>query len=104
MATSFPNSIQSFPTMMNLTSSDIAAVKNYQQAILDNNFALAAQYLVNITNGNKKIITADYINTINDTIVALENYYIQKWSPAYVVSSSQPSAQDIGDFWLQVVE
>lgn len=104
MATSFPNSIQSFPTMMNLTSSDVAAVKNYQQAILDNNFALAAQYLANITNGNKKIITADYINTINDTIVALENYYIQKWSPAYVVSSSQPSAQDIGDFWLQVVE
>ena len=104
MATSFPNSIQNFPTMMNLTSNDITAVKNYQQAILDNNFALAAQYLSSIINGDKKIITADYINTINDTIVALENYYLQKWSPAYVVSSSQPSSQDTGDFWLQVVE
>lgn len=104
MATSFPNSIQNFPTMMNLTSDDITAVKNYQQAILDNNFTLAAQYLASIINGDKKIITASYINTINDTIVALENYYLQKWSPAYVVSSSQPSSQDTGDFWLQVVE
>lgn len=104
MATTFPDTIQTFPTMVNLTSADVESVKNYQQAILNNNFTLAAQYLATITNSSSKLITADYINTINDTIVALENYYIQKWSPAYVVSSSQPSAQDIGDFWLQVVE
>lgn len=104
MATSFPNSIQNFPTMVNLSSSDIAAVKNYQQAILANNFALAAQYLASIANSDKKLITADYLNTINDTIEALETFYLNKWTPAYVVSSNQPSTHDTGDFWIQVVE
>lgn len=103
MATTFPDSIQTFPTMLNLTSDDVALVKNYQQAILDNNFSLAAQILVSISDGDKKLITAEYINTIFDTMVALQNFYEQRWSPAYVVSSSQPLSQEDGDFWLQVV-
>ena len=103
MATTFPDSIQTFPTMLNLTSADVALVKNYQQAILDNNFSLAAQILVSITDSDKKLITAEYINTIFDTMVALQNFYEQRWSPAYVVSSSQPLSQEDGDFWLQVV-
>lgn len=103
MATTFPDSIQEFPTMLNLTANDIEAVKNYQQAILNNNFALASQYLASISDGNKKLITAEYLNTINDTLEALQIFYEQKWSPAYIVSSSQPSLQEVGDFWLQVV-
>lgn len=103
MATSFPNSIQNFPTMLNLTANDVEAVNGYQQAILNNNFALAAQYLSSIIDGDKKLITAEYLNTINDTIEALELFYEQRWSPAYVVSSSQPVSQQTGDFWLQVV-
>ncbi len=103
MATTFPDAIQTFPTMANLTSSDVDLVKNYQQAVLSNNFALAAQILASITDGNRKVITADYINTINDTIIALQTYYEERWSPAYVVSSSQPVSQEDGDFWLQVV-
>lgn len=103
MATSFPDSIQNFPTMLDLTTNDVTNVKNYQQAILDGNFALAAQYLALITNGDKKIITAEYLNTINDTLNALQTFYEQRWSPAYIVSASQPVSQEIGDFWLQVV-
>lgn len=103
MATSFPDSIQNFPTMLDLTASDIANVKNYQNAILSGNFTLAAQYLSSITNGDKKLITAEYLNTINDTLNALQVFYEEKWSPAYIISSSQPVSQDIGDFWLQVV-
>ena len=103
MATSFPDSIQNFPTMLDLTSADVEAVKNYQNAILNGNFTLAAQYLATIQNSNQKLITADYLNLINDTIEALEIYYEEKWSPAYVVSSSQPVTQDEGDFWIQVV-
>lgn len=103
MATTFPDSIQTFPTMLDLTSSDVALVKNYQEAILSNNFVLAAQYLAQITNGDKKIITAEYLNTINDTLNALQKFYEERWSSAYIVSSSQPVAQETGDFWLQVV-
>ena len=103
MATSFPDSIQTFPTMLDLTVSDVANVKNYQQAILDGNFTLASQYLALITNGDKKIITAEYLNTINDTLNALQIFYEQRWSPAYIVSSLQPVSQQNGDFWLQVV-
>jgi len=103
MATSFPETIQNFPTMLDVDSSDIVAIKGYQQAILANNFALAAQYLASITDADKKLITAEYLNTINDTIEALENFYLNKWSPAYVVSENQPSSHEIGDFWLQVV-
>ena len=103
MATSFPDSIQNFPTMLDLTANDVVNVKNYQQAILDGNFTLAAQYLALITNGDKKIITAEYLNTINDTLNALQIFYEQRWSPAYIVSASQPLSQETGDFWLQVV-
>lgn len=103
MATSFPETIQNFPTMLDVNSSDVAAIKGYQQAILANNFALAAQYLASIADADKKLITAEYLNTINDTIEALENFYLNKWSPAYVVSENQPSSHETGDFWLQVV-
>ena len=104
MATSFPDNIQTFPTMLNLTASDVAMVKNYQQAILSGNFTLAAQYLASIQNGDRKLITADYLNTINDTLIALQHFYEQKWSPAYVVSATQPVSQEVGDFWLEVIQ
>ena len=103
MATVFPDSIQTFPTMLDLTINDVSAVKNYQQAILEGNFTLAAQYLSLIINPNQKLITAEYLNTIKDTIVALENFYEARWSPAYVVSSTQPVSQEIGDFWIEVL-
>ena len=31
---------------------------------------------------------------------ALETYYLQRWSPAYVVSDTQPIDQAVGDFWF----
>lgn len=103
MSTTFPDSVQTFPTMVDLGIADITAVKNYQAAILNGNFTLAATYLNQIANKDKKLITADYLNTINDTLIALQNYYAEKWSPAYVASSSQPSNQENGDFWVQVI-
>lgn len=103
MSTTFPDSIQNFPTMEDITLNDVTNVKNYQTAILNGNFTLASQYLGQITNSNKKLLTAEFLNTIKDTIVALQNYYLEKWSPAYVVSSSQPSNQETGDFWIQVI-
>ena len=102
MATSFPNALQTFPQMIDLLASDGSLAQQYQTAMQAGNLALAKQILAQIPNNQNKIITADYLNTINDTVVAVEKYFQARYSPAYVVSNTQPSAQENGDFWFQV--
>ena len=102
MATSYPNSVQTFPQMIDLTASDGSLAQQYQLAMQAGNLTLAKQILDQIPNNQSKIITADYLNTINDTLVAVEKYFQVRYSPAYVVSNTQPSAQENGDFWFQV--
>lgn len=102
MATSYPNSVQTFPQMIDLAASDGPLVQQYQTAMQAGNLTLAQQILAQIPNNQNKIITADYLNTINDTVVAVEKYFQARYSPAYVVSDVQPSAQENGDFWFQV--
>ena len=102
MATSYPNSVQTFPQMINLAASDGTLVQRYQLAMQTGNLTLAKQILAQIPNNQNKIITADYLNTINDTVVAVEKYFQARYSPAYVVSNTRPSAQESGDFWFQV--
>ena len=102
MATTFPGVIQTFPQMIDLLASDGTLVQQYQTAMQAGNLTLAQQILAQIPNSQSKIITADYLNTINDTLVAVEKYFQARYSPAYVVSNTQPSAQENGDFWFQV--
>ena len=102
MATSYPNSVQTFPQMIDLAASDGTLVQQYQAAMQAGNLTLAQQILAQIPNNQSKIITADYLNTINDTVIAVEKYFQARYSPAYVVSNIQPSAQENGDFWFQV--
>ena len=102
MATSFPNALQIFPQMIDLLASDGSLAQQYQTAMQAGNLTLAKQILAQIPNNQSKIITADYLNTINDTLVAVEKYFQARYSPAYVVSNTQPSAQESGDFWFQV--
>ena len=102
MSTLFPGAIQPFPQMIDLTASDGALAQQYQIAMQAGNLALAKQILAQIPNNQNKIITADYLNTINDTVVAVEQYFQARYSPAYVVSNTRPSAQESGDFWFQV--
>ena len=102
MSTLYPGAIQTFPQMIDLAASDGTLVQQYQTAIQAGNLTLAKQILNQIPNSQSKIITADYLNTINDTLVAVEKYFQARYSPAYVVSNTQPSAQENGDFWFQV--
>ena len=102
MATSYPNSVQTFPQMIDLTASDGTLVQQYQTAMQAGNLTLAKQILDQIPNNQSKIITADYLNTINDTVVALEQYFRGRYSPAYIVSETQPEYQEATDFWFQV--
>ena len=102
MATLFPNSTQTFPQMIDLTASDGTLVQQYQIAMQAGNLALAKQILAQIPNNQNKIITADYLNTINDTVVAVEQYFRGRYSPAYIVSESQPTYQEATDFWFEI--
>ena len=102
MATSFPNAIQNFPQMTDLLASDGTLVQQYQAAMQAGNLTLAKQILDQIPNNQSKIITADYLNTINDTVVAVEKYFQARYSPAYVVSNTRPVNQETGDFWFEI--
>ena len=98
----FPDTIVTFPTMQDVTASDGAKIAQYQAAIEAGDMATAASILTTITDYNKKLITAAYLNSITTTCNSLETYYLERFSPAYIVSSSQPALQDKGDFWFQV--
>ena len=102
MATSFPNSVQTFPQMIDLTASDGTLAQQYQAAMQAGNLTLAKQILEQIPDNQNKIITADYLNTINDTVVAVEQYFQARYSPAYIVSDTQPAYQEATDFWFEV--
>ena len=102
MATSFPNALQTFPQMVDLAASDGTLAQQYQTAMQAGNLTLAKQILAQIPNNQNKIITADYLNTINDTVVAVERYFQARYSPAYVVSNTRPVNQETGDFWFEI--
>ena len=102
MATSFPGQTQVFPQMQDISASDGALIAQYQAAMQAGNLALARQILAQIPNNQSKIITADYLNTINDTVVAVEEYFRGRYSPAYIVSETQPSFQNATDFWFEI--
>ena len=102
MATSYPNSVQTFPQMIDLAASDGTLAQQYQTAMQAGNLTLAKQILAQIPNNQSKIITADYLNTINDTVVAVEKYFQARYSPAYVVSNTRPVNQETGDFWFEI--
>lgn len=102
MATTFPGSTQVFPQMMDVSASDGALITQYQAAMQAGNLVLARQILAQIPNNQNKIITADYLNTINDTVVAVEEYFRGRYSPAYIVSEEQPAFQNNTDFWFEI--
>ena len=102
MATLFPNAIQTFPQMIDLIASDGTLVQQYQAAMQAGNLTLAKQVLAQIPNNQNKIITADYLNTINDTVLAVEQYFQARYNPAYIVSDTQPQSQEKNDFWFEI--
>lgn len=102
MSTVFPNEIQSFPTMQDMTSTDAVLVQQYQEAMESGNIGGAATILGQIANADKKLIRADLLNTITDTSVALQKFYAEKFSNGYVVSTTMPAGQSTGDFWFKL--
>ena len=102
MSSVFPNEIQTFPTMQDISVADASLVQQYQDAMESGNIATATAILGQISNADKKIIRADLLNTITDTSVALQQFYAEKFSNGYVVSTTQPAGQAKGDFWFRL--
>lgn len=100
--TVFPNEIQTFPTMLNMEAADGAAMQEFQAAMEEGDLAKAETALQSITNANQKLLSATLLNNIIDTCTALQQYYLEKYSPAYIVSANEPAGQALGDFWFKV--
>lgn len=103
MATTFPDQIQGFIKKKDVEIGDASKLKQFQDAMEAGNFTLAKSILSTISDYDAKIITADYFNTMSDTLLALQNYFLKRYSPAYIVSETQPASQEVGDFWIKVV-
>lgn len=98
----FPSEIVTFPTMLDMSVTDGALIKQYQEAKENQDSATAASVLASIPNYQQKIISANYLNLLTNTIVDVQNFYGQRYSPAYVVSATQPAVQEATDFWFEV--
>lgn len=99
----FPDTIVTFPQVLDITATDAPLVKSFQTAMQNGNFTQAAGYLAQIPNSSQKLLGADFINSISATVQAVETYFQTRYSPAYIVSSTQPTAQENTDFWFQII-
>ena len=95
--TTFPEQVQTFVTMLNMTIADAPAVKGYQQAMEAGNNTLAQQYYNQITNANQKFIDATKMNTLMDTCVALQKFYKTDIEP-YIQSQQSIWGNRINQF------
>ena len=75
MASNFPNSKDTFTPFMDVTSSDATLLKNYQTAKQNGNESLANQYLSQISDYDKKVLTAEKFNLQNDALNNMEQFY-----------------------------
>lgn len=102
MATKFPGQIDTFPTMIDITADDAELVKQYQAAMEAGNYDVAQQVLAQIPNGQQKIISAGLMNDVLDGLTATEQYFGDRYSPAYIVSEAKPDYQEPTDFWFHI--
>lgn len=76
-----------------MTVNDAEAVSGYQAAMEAGNTSLAQQYYAQITNANQKFVDAEKMNTLMDTCVALQRFYLTDIKP--YVENKQASWQNI---------
>lgn len=79
--TTFPYAIQTFTTMLNMTASDGSLVKQFQTAMENSNTALAQSIYAQITNADAKFVDATKLNTLMQTCIALQRFYLTDIEP-----------------------
>lgn len=103
MATLYPGAIQTFPTMINISSTDAQYVKAYQEAMQNGDMQAAQNALSLISNSSLKLISANFLNTIDDTCVAIQLEYNKRYNPGITVSSTAPTSPQANDYWFEVI-
>ena len=94
LSSNFPESIDVFPTWLNIVASDGPLIAQYQQAMEAGNTTLANQILTQIPQGTQKIITATDLNKLTQAIQAVERFYKTDIEP-YIQTQQQS--------WLTVI-
>lgn len=74
-ATTFPDSFQAIEEFLDITPADANNLINFQTNYLAGNTQVAQTFLQAIPNYSQKLITAQKMNQISDTIQALEKFY-----------------------------
>ena len=92
--TSFPGTLDTFTTWINILASDGPLIAQYQAALQAGNIAQANQILAQIPQGTQKIITATDLNKLTQAIQAVERFYKTDVKP--YIQSQQES-------WLNII-
>lgn len=75
LSSNFPESIDIFPTWLNIVASDGPLIAQYQTAMEAGNVTLANQILAQIPQSTQKIITATSLNDLTAAMLAVERFY-----------------------------
>ena len=73
--TNFPENIDSFISYINITAEDGPLVKQYFTAMQAGNITQAQQIFAQISDGSRKMVTAEGLNKMNQAITALQRFY-----------------------------
>ena len=93
--TTFPDAIQPLVEYLDIESADLALYNSYIGFIANEDYNAAQRTLQQITNFDKKIITAQKLNQLTDTIMALQTLY---QSDAF-----QSTVTEFQNNWLQII-
>lgn len=73
--TTFPDAIQTFDKYIDITQDDVERYNAATEAMLAGNLKLAQQLINSIPNIGQKALTSNKLNTLIDTVQALEKYF-----------------------------
>lgn len=73
--TVFPDQVQTFVNMLNITREDGSLVANFQKAMQDGDITTAQSYYNRIENADRKFLDANKLNELIDTCEAVERFY-----------------------------
>lgn len=79
--TTFPGSVDTFTTWINIVASDGPLILQYKNAIQAGNTTLANQILAQIPSATQKIIRAADLNKLSESILATERFYLTDVQP-----------------------
>lgn len=72
----FPDAVDNFDNMQDITATLVDAMVSYQTAITNKDFTTASTVISNYPDLLKVLINADRINSLQDAVKAIEQYYM----------------------------